>query len=44
VWREIDRLDAEPDGYHPTRMSVDLRKQEREAWERYRDLLPPEMA
>jgi len=44
VWREIDRLDAEPDGYHPTRMSVDLRKQERAAWERYRDLLPPEMA
>ena len=42
VWREIDRLDAEPEGYHPVRMSVDLRKTERAAWERYRDLLPPE--
>jgi len=40
VWREIDRLDAEPEGYHPVRMSVDLRKAERAAWERYRDLLP----
>ena len=40
VWREIDRLDAEPGGYHPVRMSVDLRKAERAAWERYRDLLP----
>ena len=39
VWREIDRLDAEPDGYHPTRMSVELRQRERAAWERYRDLL-----
>lgn len=39
VWREIDRLDAEPDGYHPVRMSVDLRKTERAAWERYRDLI-----
>ena len=39
VWREIDRLDAEPEGYHPVRMSVDLRKAERAAWERYRDLL-----
>ena len=42
VWREIDRLDAEPAGYHPVRMSVDLRRAERAAWERYRDLLPPE--
>ena len=40
VWREIDRLDAAPEGYHPVRMSVDLRKAERAAWERYRDLLP----
>jgi hypothetical protein len=39
VWREIDRLDAEPGGYHPTRMSVELRQQERAAWNRYRDLL-----
>lgn len=39
VWREIDRLEAEPDGYHPTRMSMDLRKAERAAWERYRDLM-----
>lgn len=39
VWREIDRLDAEPDGYHPIRMSVELRQRERAAWERYRDLL-----
>lgn len=37
VWREIDRLDAEPGGYHPTHMSVDLRKRERATWERYRD-------
>jgi hypothetical protein len=36
VWREIDRLEAEPDGYHPVRMSVELRKAERAAWERYR--------
>ena len=39
VWREIDRLDAEPDGYHPMRMSVELRQAERRAWERYRDLI-----
>ena len=39
VWREIDRLDAEPERYHPVRMSVELRKRERAAWERYRDLL-----
>jgi hypothetical protein len=39
VWREIDRLDAEPDGYHPIRMSVELRQRERAAWERYRDHL-----
>ena len=39
VWREIDRLDAEPEGYHPVRMSVELRKTERAAWEKYRDLL-----
>lgn len=39
VWREIDRLDAEPDGYHPIRMSVELRQRERAAWERYRDML-----
>lgn len=39
VWREIDRLDASPAGYHPNRMSVELRQREREAWNRYRDLL-----
>jgi hypothetical protein len=39
VWREIDRLDAGPYGYHPVHMSVELRKAERAAWERYRDLL-----
>jgi hypothetical protein len=39
VWREIDRLDAGPYGYHPVHMSVDLRLAERAAWERYRDLL-----
>ncbi len=39
VWREIDRLDAEPSGYHPARMSVELRQRERAAWNRYRDLL-----
>ena len=41
VWREIDRLDSEPGGYHPTRMSVELRERERAAWKRYRDLLEP---
>jgi hypothetical protein len=44
VWREIDRLDTEPEGYHPVRMSVALRQAERAAWERYRDLLPAEEA
>ena len=39
VWREIDRLDTRPEGYHPTAMDVDLRKRERAAWEQYRDLL-----
>ena len=39
VWREIDRLEAEPEGYHPTRMSVELRLAERAAWERYRAIL-----
>jgi len=42
VWREIDRLAAEPDGYHPVRMSVELRQAERAAWERYRELLTEE--
>jgi hypothetical protein len=40
VWREIDRLAAGPYGYHPVHMSVELRRAERAAWERYRDLLP----
>ncbi len=39
VWREIDRLDSRPEGYRPTAMDVELRKRERAAWERYRDLL-----
>jgi hypothetical protein len=39
VWREIDRLDSRPEGYHPTAMDLELRKRERAAWERYRDLL-----
>lgn len=39
VWQEIDRLDAGPGGYHPTRMSAELRQREREAWSRYRDAL-----
>ena len=39
VWREIDRLDANPGGYHPIKMSVELRERERAAWNRYRDLL-----
>jgi hypothetical protein len=39
VWREIDQLDAGPYGYHPVHMSVELRKAERAAWEKYRDLL-----
>jgi hypothetical protein len=39
VWREIDRLDSRPEGYLPTAMDVRLRKAERAAWERYRDLL-----
>jgi hypothetical protein len=40
VWREIDRLDAEPEGYHPNRMSVELRQAERAAWNTYRDTKP----
>jgi hypothetical protein len=39
VWREIGRLDSRPEGYHPIAMDVELRKRERAAWERYRDLL-----
>lgn len=39
VWREIDRLDSRPGGYHPTDMDIELRKRERAAWVRYRDLL-----
>jgi len=39
VWREIDRLDSRPEGYHPTAMDTELRKWERAAWERYRDLM-----
>lgn len=39
VWREIDRLEAEPGGYHPAEMSVHLRHRERDTWRKYRDLL-----
>jgi hypothetical protein len=39
VWRETGRLASRPEGYHPTAMDVELRKRERAAWERYRDLL-----
>jgi len=40
VWREIDRLTAEHDGVYPGLPAGDeLRRREREAWERYRDLL-----
>lgn len=38
VWREIDRLDSRPEGYHPTAMDIELRQRERAAWIRYRDL------
>ncbi len=41
VWREIDRLDAEPGGYHPVSMSAGLRQRERAAWAAYRALLDP---
>lgn len=42
VWREIDRLDSRPGGYHPTAMDVDLRRRERAAWECYRRALDRE--
>ena len=37
VWQEIDRLDSRPEGYKPTDMDIELRRQEQAAWERYRD-------
>lgn len=42
VWREVDRLSAEPDGYRGLDASTELRQREREAWERYRDALWPD--
>lgn len=39
VWREIDRLSAEPDGYPGLDASTDLRRRERDAWEAYRAVL-----
>lgn len=39
VWREIDRLSAEPSGYRGLPPETDLRKRERAAWQSYRDLL-----
>ena len=36
VWREIDRLSAEPGGYRGLDESTALRRTERAAWERYR--------
>jgi hypothetical protein len=37
VWREIDRLSAEPNGYKGIEASHELRVRERKAWERYRE-------
>lgn len=39
VWREIDRLSTQPEGYHPTAMDIELREAERRAWEKYRSAL-----
>ena len=40
VWREIDRLSGdEYRGIEITKEGVALRRREREAWERYRELL-----
>jgi hypothetical protein len=39
VWREIDRLRAEPGGYRGLDQSTDLRRRERAAWEKYRAVL-----
>jgi hypothetical protein len=39
VWREIDRLSAEPGGYRGLAGGTDLRVRERAAWEAYRAVL-----
>lgn len=39
VWREIDRLSAEPGGYQGIDASTELRQRERAAWITYRNLL-----
>lgn len=39
VWREIDRLSAEPEGYRGLDQSTALRERERAAWEQYRAAL-----
>lgn len=36
VWREIDRLSAQPGGYPGLPPETDLRQRERAAWEAYR--------
>jgi hypothetical protein len=39
VWREIDRLAAQPGGYSGLDASTELRRRERAAWEAYRETL-----
>jgi hypothetical protein len=39
VWREIDRLSSAPEGYRGLHSSTSLRKREKAAWERYRDIV-----
>lgn len=39
VWRSIDEATATPEGYQGLDPGTWLRVVEREAWERYRDLL-----
>lgn len=39
VWRSIDKAAATPEGYQGLAPGIPLRVAEREAWERYRDLL-----
>lgn len=41
VWREIDRRSASPGGYsaNPLLSAEELRAREREAWNRYRDMV-----
>jgi hypothetical protein len=39
VWREIDRLAAQPGGYSGLDASTELRRRERAAWEAFRAVL-----